>query len=110
MPTYEAEERFWNQYSDLNPEDKKLFREARQQFTKILLDYEARGHRGIPRFPKKLGVTPFVGKPNIMEFAWDDDGRCTWHYGAPRKQGRYHIVWRLIGTHAIYNEEKRRRG
>jgi hypothetical protein len=43
-----------------------------------------------------------VNHPGILEFAWADDGRCTWEYGTPRQSGKMHIIWRRIGTHAIY--------
>jgi len=109
VPTYEAESRFFAQYQSLSREDRKLFRDARREFTTALLEYEARGRRGVPRFPKRLGIKPLVGKRNVMEFRWAKDGRCTWRYGAPRKPGMYHIVWRLIGTHGIYDEEMHRR-
>jgi hypothetical protein len=109
MPTFDAEERFYSQHRRLSPQDKKLFRDARARFIEILQQCEAQGLKGVPRFPKSLGIKPLVGKPSVMEFTWADDGRCTWRYEAPRKPGMYHVVWRLIGTHAIYEEEMHRR-
>jgi hypothetical protein len=107
VPTYAVEDRFWTQYRRLSDHAKAEFAEALDAFVTVLLEHEARAVRGIPRFPKRLGVKPFVGKPGVLEFAWADDGRCTWSYGAPRRPGKYHIIWRRIGTHEIYDEELR---
>jgi hypothetical protein len=104
MPTFEADDRFWNDFDRLRADQQQRFFEARDQFIALLLAWEAEGRPGIPRFPKALGVKPMAAHRNIMEFAWAPDGRCTWMYGTPRIPGRVHIIWRRIGTHAIYSE------
>jgi hypothetical protein len=104
VPTFAADDRFWREYEGLSVEHAALFKEARDEFIAILKEYEARGCPGIPKFPKKLGVTPMVGRPGIMEFAWAPDGRCTRSYGTPQRTGCYHIIWRRIGTHSVYND------
>ena len=40
----------------------------------------------------------------IMELAWAPDGRCTWEYGPARRSGTMHVIWRRIGSHAIYDD------
>lgn len=104
MPTFEVRERFWGEYERLTVRQQLLFRAARQQFIAALKEWEADGCRGIPRFPRSLGVTPMVNRRNVLELAWAPDGRCTWEFGTPRRPGTSHIVWRRIGTHAIYDD------
>jgi hypothetical protein len=105
MPTFYAEERFWNEYADLSPGDQELFLEARDEFVKSLKAWESQGCQGIPQFPKKLGVRSLVrDKKRYMEFAWASDGRCTWEFGTPQRPGKCHVIWRRIGSHRIYGE------
>jgi hypothetical protein len=33
---------------------------------------------------------------------WAPDGRATFSYGTPVKEGEAHIIWRRIGTHDIF--------
>lgn len=102
MPAYEAEDSFRRDYERLRPEQREQFRRARREFIRVLRDWEREQRPGLPSFPAHLGVKAMVGQPTVvMEFRWAPDGRCTWRYGRPR-QRRFHIVWRRIGTHAIY--------
>ncbi|WP_267887199.1 hypothetical protein [Thermobifida halotolerans] len=34
---------------------------------------------------------------------WAPDGRATWQYGEERVPGKPHVIWRRVGTHAIFN-------
>lgn len=104
MPTYEAWDRFKSEYRHLSMHEQQLFRDAREQFVQTLVVWEREHRRGAPEFPKKLGVTPMVGRGEILELAWAPDGRCTWHYGTSQIPGKYHIVWRRIGSHTIYED------
>ena len=60
-----------------------------------------RGHRG---FRKRLRVKGVKGATGIFEMTWADDGRATFEYGEPVREGEAHIVWRRIGTHDIFTE------
>jgi hypothetical protein len=104
VPTYEALPRFWSQYRPLRPDEKRAFLRARKEFIQVLQAWEIAGRPGTPSFPKGLGVKPMVGNRNILEFAWAPDGRCTWSYGTPKLRGRFHVIWRRIGSHAIYSD------
>lgn len=104
MPTFSADDRFWNEYAALSKDDQHLFREARDVFISCLKAWEAAGCSGLPQFPRSLGVKGMVGRPSIREFAWASDGRCTWEYGAPHQPGKCHVHWRRLGTHQIYND------
>lgn len=88
MPTFEARDRFRSEYHQMRPDQRQRFRVARQEFISVLREWEAGGCRGIPRFPRSLGVKPMVNNRAVMEMAWAADGRCTWSYGTPRVLGK----------------------
>ena len=50
------------------------------------------------------GVTAHAG---VFEMTWDGDGRATISYGTERVPGQPHIIWRRIGTHAIFTPPPR---
>jgi hypothetical protein len=62
---------------------------------------DLRGHKG---FRKGLRVKGVKGAAGIYEMTWADDGRATFEYGEPVQEGQAHIVWRRIGSHAIFAE------
>lgn len=104
MPTFGAENRFWREYAALSEEDQTAFLRAKNEFVRCLKDWEAAGCRGLPAYPKRLGIKQMVNRGSVMEMAWAPDGRCTWKFGAPRKPGVPHVIWRRIGTHRIYDD------
>jgi len=40
--------------------------------------------------------------PGVFETTWDNDGRATFSYGEERIPGQAHVIWRRVGTHAIF--------
>jgi hypothetical protein len=104
MPEYAAEERFWREFESLTLEDQRRFLRARDQFIAALMDWEANGMSGNPRFPKSLGVKSMVGRPGVKEFTWAPDGRATWCFGIPHDPKKCLVVWRRIGSHEIYRD------
>ncbi|TDQ53002.1 hypothetical protein [Actinorugispora endophytica] len=34
---------------------------------------------------------------------WAPDGRATWEYGDEQRSGTPHVIWRRVGTHAIFS-------
>lgn len=38
----------------------------------------------------------------MWERSWAPDGRATFEYGKEIRPGEAHIIWRRIGTHAIF--------
>ena len=52
-------------------------------------------------FRKGLRVKGVSNAPGVFEMTWADDGRATFEYGDPVVEGKPHIVWRRVGTHAI---------
>ena len=55
-----------------------------------------------PTFHPRLRVKKMQGHPGIWEMSWAPDGRATFEYGDDVHPGEAHIVWRRIGTHAIF--------
>jgi hypothetical protein len=104
VPTHDEEPRWWNDFHKLMPSQRALFKAAVREFIAVLETWEAAGRPGILQFPRHLGVKHMTNRPNVMEFAWDSDGRCTWHYGLPVEPDKVHVVWRRIGTHQIFND------
>ncbi|MBV2362052.1 hypothetical protein KUM37_01630 [Streptomonospora sp. NEAU-YY374] len=39
----------------------------------------------------------------VYEMTWAPDGRATWQYGREQRPGTPHVVWRRVGTHAVFN-------
>lgn len=53
-------------------------------------------------FRKSLRVKKMEGADGIWELTWAPDGRATFEYGEPVKDGHPHIRWRRVGTHEIF--------
>ena len=104
MPTWEAGARFLSEYGHLTPHEQEIFARTRDECVRILRGWELTGSHGVPHFPNRLGVKPMASERGIFEFAWAPDGRCTWQYGAARRAGMCHVVWRRIGSHRIYDD------
>jgi hypothetical protein len=56
------------------------------------------------RFRPGLRVKGVQNYPGVFEMTWADDGRATFEYGNEIRPGHAHIIWRRIGTHAIFDE------
>jgi hypothetical protein len=41
--------------------------------------------------------------PGVLEMTWAPDGRATFEFGREIRHGEHHVVWRRIGTHAIFS-------
>jgi len=93
MPTYTKLPRFLKDYGELSADEQERFQQAVEKFVEDL-----RRGRG---FRPGLRVRGVQGAPGIYEMTWAPDGRATFHYGEPIRQGEPHVVWRRVGTHAI---------
>jgi len=93
MPTYQALPRFLKDFDQLSESDKGRFREAVAKFVEAL--EHGKGFR------PGLRVRGIKGAPGIFEMTWAPDGRATFHYGEPVREGQPHVVWRRVGTHAV---------
>ena len=96
MPTYAWLARFGADFDALSPVQQAAFLAAVQQFVEDL--------RGGTGFRKGLRVKGVKGAAGIFEMTWADDGRATFEYGEPVNPGEPHIVWRRVGTHAVFSQ------
>ena len=96
MPTFETLPRFERDWKKLTPEQKELFRKVvTEAFVPDLTDPERPFRSGL----RVKGVT---AHPRVFEMTWDGDGRATFTYGEQKIAGQAHLIWRRIGTHAIF--------
>ena len=81
---------------------KKLTREQRARFAKAVTD-EFVPDLVAGRFRAGLRVKRVRGAPGVYEMTWAPDGRATWQYGEHVRLGVPHVIWRRVGTHAIFD-------
>lgn len=94
MPTFERLAAFLRDFRALTPAQQSAFLHAVTMFVTDLRD--GRGFR------KSLRVKKMEGADGIWELTWAPDGRATFEYGDPVKDGHPHIRWRRVGTHDIF--------
>jgi hypothetical protein len=93
MPTFARTPRFEADYRSLSLDDRNRFKVAYQ---KLVEDLKA----GRP--PRRgLRVKPVQRTNGVFEITFAPDGRATFEYGTPVKQGDRHVIWRRIGTHDV---------
>lgn len=95
MPTFKKRPRFRKDFEQLSADEKERFRQAVDRFIE---DLERGGG-----FRPALRVKGLQGTRGIFEMTWAKDGRATFEYGAPVREGQVHVVWRRVGTHAIFS-------
>jgi hypothetical protein len=95
VPTYAWLARFGADFDSLSPSQQAAFLVAVTQFVEDL-----QGGRG---FRKGLRVKGMRGASGIFEITWADNGRATFEYGASVIDGEPHVIWRRVGTHAIFD-------
>ena len=96
MPTFRRLPRFDRDYSALTKQQRAAFKRSVE---KLIADLKA-GRR--PR--TGLRVKAVRRAPGVFELTWAPDGRATFEYGEPVKEGETHIVWRRIGTHEVLDD------
>jgi len=94
-PTYETAATFDRDLRSLSAEQHRRFLEK----VGDLRDDLAAGQG----FRPGLRVKAVRGAPGVFEMTWAPDGRATWHYGRQVRPGEAHIVWRRVGTHAVFD-------
>ena len=95
MPTHDETEHFWRDYDALTEAERRAFERAVAKFVRDLR---------IGRFRRGLRVRGVEGHPGVFEMTWAPNGRATFQYGEPIREGEPHIIWRRIGTHAIFQQ------
>jgi hypothetical protein len=96
MPTFERLPRFDRDWTALTAQQQATFRKA-------VLDAFVPDLAASDRpFRPGLRVKGVTAHPGVFEMSWDNDGRATFSYGDERLAGEPHVIWRRIGTHAIF--------
>jgi len=95
LPTFSWLARFGPEFRALAPEQQAAFLAAVAHLVEDL-----RRGRG---FRPGLRVKGVRGLPAVFEMTWAPDGRATFQYGEPVRPGEPHIIWRRIGSHAIFS-------
>lgn len=95
MPTFAWVSRFRSDFDALTPAQQTAFLLAVTQFVEDLRT---------GRFRKGLRVKGVKGAKGVFEMTWAGDGRATFQYGEAVVEGEPHVIWRRIGTHAIFGE------
>lgn len=96
MPTYSWLGRFRADFERLTPAQQAEFLAAVEHFVDDL-------QHGRP-FRKGLRVKGIQGARGVFEMKWASDGRATFEYGNEVVAGTSHVVWRRVGTHAIFTK------
>ena len=92
MPTWTKLRGFIDDYSKLPPTQQAAFRLAVGHFVSDIKSGS---------FRKGLRVKKLQGHDDIWEMTWAADGRATFTYSTPVRDGEPHVIWRRIGTHDI---------
>jgi len=95
LPTFAWLARFGADFDALSPTQQAAFLVAVAQFVQD----SSRG----AGFRNGLRVKGVRGAAGIFELTWADDGRATFECGEPVLEGEPHIVWRRVGSHAIFD-------
>ncbi len=94
MPTHDEDLQFWRDFRLLSAGQRRRFRRAVAHFVADL--GEGR------QFRPGLRVKGLTTHPGVFEMTWAPDGRATFSFGEPLSPGDPHVIWRRIGTHAIF--------
>lgn len=93
MPTHRELPRFLRDWRRLSADQRKAFLAALELFVAGL---------ETGRIDPRLRVKRVQGRAGVWEITWAPDGRATFQYGDEIRPGDPHIIWRRIGTHAIF--------
>ena len=96
MPTFAWLARFLADFERLPPTQQAAFLLAVQQFVDDL--------QAGRKFGNGLRVKGIQGASGIFEMTWAPDGRATFAYGPEVAEGQPHVIWRRVGTHAIFKQ------
>jgi hypothetical protein len=96
LPTFAWLARFSADFDRLSAEQRAAFLIAVTQFVDDL-------RRG-DGFRNGLRVKGVKGTPGVFEMTWASDGRATFEYGDSILEGEPHVIWRRVGTHAVFGQ------
>jgi len=96
MPAFETLPRFERDWKGLTSQQQSLFR-------KVVLEAFVPDLMAPDRpFRPGLRVRSVAAHLGVFEMTWDNDGRATFSYAPERVPGQPHVIWRRVGTHAIF--------
>lgn len=99
---YERTDSFKRDYRRLTEDEKKVFREAANEFNAAL---ETREADPTAPWPTRLRIKGVAGAAGVWELTWnfsDPDGRATWEW--TKIDGGPGVRWRRVGDHSIFND------
>lgn len=96
MPTFELTPRFERDWRKLSAHQKAAFQKVISEV--FVPDLAAPDQP----FRASLRVKGVTAHPGIFEMTWAPDGSATFSYGPEQIPGTPHVIWRRIGTHAIF--------
>jgi hypothetical protein len=88
--------RFERDWRKLSSQHRDAFRKVIQEAFVPDLDTPDRPFR------PGLRVKGVTAHPGVFEMTWAPEGRATFSYGEERVPGKAHVIWRRIGSHAIF--------
>ena len=94
MPTYEFPESFYREF-------RKLPLAMQARFLAAVGELVAALRASPPEFPPSLRVKRVQGHAGVWEMTFAADGRATFEYGEPQREGEAHVKWRRIGDHSV---------
>jgi hypothetical protein len=95
VPTFAKTDTFKRDERTLSPEEHQALMRGVEKFVADL----KRGQG----FREGLRVKSVQGAKGVLEMTWAPDGRCTFEYGPPLREGEPHIIWRRVGGHQIFD-------
>jgi hypothetical protein len=101
MPTFQTLPRFERDWKNLSSQQQALFRKVVLEAFVPDLTAPDRPYR------PGLRVKEVAAHPGVFEMTWDNDGRATFSYGEELVPGQPRVIWRRIGTHAIFTPAAR---
>jgi hypothetical protein len=94
LPTFAWLARFRIDFDALTP--------AQQDAFLVAVTHLVEDLRSGTGFRSGLRVKGIRGATGIFELTWAHDGRATFEYGSRVVAGEPHIIWRRVGTHAVF--------
>jgi hypothetical protein len=94
VPTFATTPRFRQDVKNLTAQQRRRFEQVvRNEFVP---DIDSGAFRA------SLRVKRVQAAARVYEMTWAPDGRATWQYGKEIRPGVRHVIWRRVGTHAIF--------
>lgn len=94
VPTFATTPRFRRDLKALTPE-------RRTRFEKIVCE-EFASDVNANLWRSGLRVKRVQSVSKVWELTWAPDGRATWEFGTPIRDGVRHVIWRRVGIHDIF--------